>query len=112
MGFALTSSSTTRDDILKLHLVVDYLGDEISKYAQAAWVSKEFLLNVMTRVKEIAQQGSSQAIAQADRVENLLAERVAVQLTTPHSPINYSLPPSSMQTPNWAPSVSGAPTCP
>jgi hypothetical protein len=63
MGFALASSSSIRDDILKLHSDMDALGDEISKYAQAAWVSKEFLLKVVTRVQDIAQLGSRQAIA-------------------------------------------------
>jgi hypothetical protein len=51
----------------------DALGDEISKYAQATRVSKNFVLNIVTRVQDFAQQGSRQAIAQADRVESLLA---------------------------------------
>jgi hypothetical protein len=62
MGFALASISTTREDILKLHSDMDTLVDEISKYAQAAWVSKEFVLNVMMRVQESAQQGFRQTI--------------------------------------------------
>ncbi len=64
MGFALASSLTTREDIHKLHSNMDALGDEISKYAQAAWVSKEFVLDGVMRVQEIAQQESHQAIAQ------------------------------------------------
>jgi hypothetical protein len=63
MGFALASSSMTREDILKLHSDMDALGDETSKYAQAARVSKEFVLDVVMMVQEIAQQGFCQAIA-------------------------------------------------
>jgi hypothetical protein len=62
MGFALASSSTTRENILKLSSDMDALGDEISKYAQATRVSKEFLLNIVMRVQESGQQGSCQAI--------------------------------------------------
>jgi hypothetical protein len=62
MGFALALSSSTREDILKLHSDMDALGDEISKYSQADWGSKEFVLKIVMRVQESVQQRFRQDI--------------------------------------------------
>ncbi len=100
MGFALASSSSTREDILKLRSDMDALGDEISKYSQAAWGSKEFVLNVVMRIKESAQQGSVKPSLEQAGWKVFLLRELQGNRRPPHSPIDSPLPPVSIQTSN------------
>ncbi len=58
----LKSGTASYDKILKIWATMDNLGEELKHFAKGTEVTKEFLFGVITRVSELAQQGTKRAL--------------------------------------------------
>ena len=72
MSMAIYASSLSLEDVVELQSKMDNFGNKLQAFAEAADVSKEYMMGLMTNVLDIAREGTQQALAHMHHIEQLL----------------------------------------
>jgi hypothetical protein len=72
----LSAGAATIEDMLKIRAKMDAFGDQVQGFANAAEVSKEYLLGPISKVLDLAQQGSQCAFYCMTQVELLFGHGI------------------------------------
>jgi hypothetical protein len=72
MSLAIKASSLSAEDVAELQAKVDTFGDKLQAFVEAADVSKEYMMSLMTKVLDIAQEGTQRATAWMQHIKQLL----------------------------------------
>jgi hypothetical protein len=76
LAVSIDSGLTSADEMLKLRSELDAFGDEVKQFADEAQVLKEYLLNLILQVLDVARQGSRRALDRISQVEALFGHGI------------------------------------
>ncbi len=72
MSMAIDTGSLSLEDVVKLQSKMDNFGNELQTFMEAADISKEYMMGLMTKVLDIACKGTQQALACMHHIKQLL----------------------------------------
>jgi hypothetical protein len=87
MSMAIYASSLSLEDVVELQSKMDNFGNKLQAFAEAADVSKEYMMGLMTKVLDIACKGTQRAFGSHAPYQAVVGTQDAGDRgPTPHSP--------------------------